>query len=258
MLAPRIIPVLLLHKNALYKTVNFDIDKYIGDPLNAVRIFNEKEVDEIFLIDIDATTNKKEPNFHLIEQISYECRMPLCYAGGIKNADQIEKLVSLGVEKVGISSEALNNNELISQAIDRVGSQSIVVILDVKKISNREDYEIFTHNGKKKFQEGFTDTLIRINNLNVGEIVINSIDQDGLMRGYDLKLAKKASNIIDLPITFLGGAKDLNDMKILFNTAGIVGAAAGSMFVFLGKYKAVMINYPSINEKKELIESINW
>jgi len=253
MLRPRIIPCLLLQDSSLVKTVNFSKPKYVGDPINAVRIFNEKEVDELFVIDIDATVKKREPDYELIRKLAVECRMPLCYGGGVKTVGQIQKIISLGVEKVAISSAAMLSLELITEAVARVGSQSIVVVMDIKKNSILGRYELFTHNGMRKTNLNPVEFAKQIEALGAGEIVINSIDHDGAMNGYDLELAQEIWESITLPMTILGGAGSLEDVAKLIQQFCIIGAAAGSLFVFKGKYRAVLINYPSRVEKDALI-----
>jgi imidazole glycerol-phosphate synthase subunit HisF len=253
MLHPRIIPNLLIHNNGLVKTVNFKNPKYVGDPLNAVKIFNEKSVDELIVTDIDATVKNQKPNFSLIEKIAMECRMPLCYGGGITNSEDAQKIFSLGVEKIAISSAAITDPSLITKIADSVGSQSVVLVLDVKKTFFGNKYEILTHNGKNKTGIDPIQFIKKINGLGVGEIVINSIDKDGLMKGYDLKIIEETRNITNLPMTFIGGAGDLDDLGKIIKKYKIIGAGAGSIFVFKGKYKAVLINYPNKEEKLELI-----
>jgi cyclase len=252
MLRPRIIPCLLVKNGGLVKTVQFDNPKYIGDPINAVRIFNEKEVDELILLDIDATSQNREPDYTLIKNIAAECRMPLCYGGGVKTKEQIEKIISLGVEKVAISSAAVQSPELISAASARVGNQSIVVVMDLKKTGLFRHQELFTHNGTKKTGLNPVEFAKKLQTLGAGEIVINSIDQDGMMKGYDIELVRSIRESVTLPLTVLGGAGSLKDIGELIREFGIIGAAAGSLFVFKGVYRAVLINYPGRSEKDSL------
>ncbi len=252
MLRPRVIPCLLVHDKGLVKTVQFKDPKYVGDPINAVRIFNEKESDELMVIDIDATRDNREPDYKMIEHLAAECRMPLCYGGGVKTAEQAQRIFSLGVEKIAISSAAIHTPELVSEMADRVGSQSVVVVVDVKK-KLLGGYEMYTHNGKKSTGKNPFEFVAKMEALGAGEIVVNSIDQDGVMKGYDLALIEKIRQSISLPLTVLGGAGSLQDIGNLINKYGIIGAAAGSLFVFKGVYKAVLINYPNWNEKDKLI-----
>lgn len=254
MLYPRIIPCLLVHKKGLVKTVKFKDSKYVGDPLNAVRIFNEKEVDELMVLDIDATTIGSEPDYKMIQNLAAECRMPLCYGGGIKTVEQAQHIFSLGVEKIVISSIAVEKPEIISQIAKRVGNQSVIVVLDVKKKFLSNKYEICTHNatiGTGIDPVGFAK---KCESLGAGEIVINSIDQDGTMKGYDQTIIDKIREAIHIPITVLGGAGTLEHIGEMISKHGIIGAAAGSLFVFKGKYRAVLINYPNQAEKEELIQ----
>lgn len=252
MLRPRIIPSLLIHDKGLVKTVKFKDHKYIGDPINAVKIFNEKEVDELAIFDIDATVLGNEPNYILIEKLANQCRMPLCYAGGVKTVKQAQRIFSLGVEKIALSSSIIQNPNLITEISEKVGSQSVVVVLDVKK-KLLGGYEIYTHNGKKSTGIDPLKFVEKIEKLGAGEIVINSIDNDGSMKGFDLKLIDLIRNKISLPLTVLGGAGSMNDFGEVISKHGIIGVAAGSHFVFKGKYRAVLINYPTASEKLNLI-----
>ena len=254
MLRPRITPCLLVHKSGLVKTVGFDTPKYVGDPINAVKIFNEKEADELIVLDIDATSNGVEPDYKMIAHLASECRMPLCYGGGIKTLEQANRIISLGVEKGALSSAVIDNPPLITQIADVIGRQSVVVVLDVKKKALfSKDYAVFTHNGRKNTHQSVFDLAAKVEKLGAGELVINSIDLDGAMSGYDLNLAEKIRNTVNIPITFLGGAGKLSDIEALIRCCGIIGAAAGSLFVFKGVYKAVLINYPTLAQRDQLI-----
>jgi cyclase len=252
MLRPRIIPCLLVKNKGLVKTLQFKDGKYVGDPINAVRIFNEKEADELMVIDIDATSSNNEPDYKMIENLASECRMPLCYGGGIKTLEQSQRIFSLGVEKIALSSAAIQNPSIVSEIASKVGSQSVVVVLDVKK-KMFGGYDLYIHNGKKNININPVDFAIKMEKEGAGEIVINSIDNDGVMKGYDLDLIDKVRNSISLPLTVLGGAGNLEDIGGLIQKYGIIGAGAGSLFVFKGKYKAVLINYPNWEEKDSLI-----
>ena len=261
MLYPRIIPCLLVHKKGLVKTTKFKEPKYVGDPINAVKIFNEKEVDEIIVVDIDASRQEKEPDYQLIENLAIECRMPLCYGGGIKNVEQAQRIFSLGVEKIAISSAAISNPSLITEMAERVGKQSVVVVLDVKKRLLGGKYEIYTHNGMRATGIDPIFFAKQAEELGAGEIVINSIDQDGMMKGYDHSLINKIREVISIPLTVLGGAGSLEDIGQIIQQHGIIGVAAGSLFVFKGKFRAVLINYPVPFEKKNLLTNYftkNW
>lgn len=259
MLRPRIIPCLLVHEHGLVKTVSFKNPKYVGDPINAVKIFNEKEADELVVLDIDASVNGVEPDYQLIANLAVECRMPLCYGGGIRTAEQAKRIISLGVEKVAISSAAVESPELITQIANEVGRQSVVVIIDVKKRMLSKEYDVYIHNGKKNTKISAFDMARRAEEMGAGEIVINSIDHDGQMNGYDLALAERIRAAVNIPITLLGGAGSLDDIAALVAKCGVVGASAGSLFVFKGAYKAVLINYPTIAQRDELVgKALGW
>jgi imidazole glycerol-phosphate synthase subunit HisF len=251
MLRPRIIPCLLIHNKGLVKTLKFNQNKYIGDPINAVRIFNEKEVDELIVLDIDATVEGRGPNFEIIKNLAIECRMPLCYGGGVSSVSDAIKIINLGAEKVALSSAVIENPQLVSDIAKAVGSQSVVVVLDVKK-KLFGGYEIYTKNGKKATGKDPISLAKQYEILGAGEIVINSIDNDGVMKGYDLTLCKKIRDATTLPLTFLGGAGKLEDLKDLIQSFNVIGAAAGSLFVFKGVYNAVLINYPTREDKNRL------
>lgn len=255
MLRSRIIPCLLVHNKGLVKTVKFSVEdgKYVGDPINAVKIFNEKHVDEIMVLDIDASVTNSEPDYEMIRNVATECRMPLCYGGGVKTVEQVKHIISLGAEKVAVSSAAIEDPEVLRKMSAAVGAQSVVLVLDVaKKGTFKKNYELLILNGKKKTGLKLADFLQRIKDIPYGEIVINNIDRDGMMNGYDQDLSDLVREQTDVPMTILGGAATLDDIKVLVNRYGIVGASAGSLFVFKGKYKAVLINYPMGEEKKRL------
>ena len=252
MLRSRIIPFLLIHKGGLYKTINFKQHKYIGDPLNAVRLFNEKEVDELVVVDIDASYKGNEPDYKLIKNLSMECRMPLCYGGGVKSVEQFDRIISLGVEKVAVSSAAIDDPDIIFKAASRVGSQSVVGVIDVKKSMFLGKHQVLTLNGLKKTNLEPAKWAAKLQNLGAGEIILNSIDQDGSMKGYDLDIIDEVYNAISIPLTVLGGAGSIMDIHSLLSKYGIIGAAAGSLFVFKGKFRAVLINYPNQEEKNKI------
>ncbi|MCE9659486.1 MAG: AglZ/HisF2 family acetamidino modification protein [Burkholderiales bacterium] len=254
MLRPRITPCLLIHEGGLVKTVGFKNPKYVGDPINAVKIFNEKEADELIVLDIDATVLGQEPNFRLIAQFAAESRMPLCYGGGVKTVAQAKRISGLGVEKVALSSAAIDDPRLITAIAEEIGRQSVVVVIDAKK-NLLGKYEVWTHNARKNTGRDPIEAAKQAAALGAGEIVINSVDRDGQMKGYDLALARRVRESVRLPMTALGGAGSLTDIGSLIGACGVVGAAAGSLFVFKGAYRAVLINYPSPAQKDELIRS---
>jgi imidazole glycerol-phosphate synthase subunit HisF len=243
MLRPRITPVLLIRDKGLVKTRQFDDDKYVGDPINAVKIFNEKQVDELTLLDIDATVHGVPPDYVQLKNIAIESRMPLCYGGGITSARQAADIIALGFEKVSVSAAALERPELIREMADQVGCQSVVVTVDVRREGLLGHHNIYTHNGKKRQKVKLLDFIANAEQLGAGEIVINSIDRDGMMQGYDLMLAKAVRAHVSTPLSFIGGAGSIAHLAELIAMVGTVGAAAGSLFVFKGTYRAVLISY---------------
>lgn len=252
MLKPRVIPCLLMKDNGLVKTKKFSNPKYVGDPLNAVKIFNELEVDELIVLDIDATSKKLCPNEKLISELAEECRMPLCYGGGVKTVEQIERLVALGVEKVAISSEVIKNPKLVYEASKKIGSQSIVVVLDVQYEGLIKKPRIKVLNGKVTVEKDLFLFIKQIEDLGAGEIIINCIDRDGMKNGYDIDLISKVRDTTKLILTLVGGASGYKDIENLVKSVKTVGCSAGSLFVFKGKFDAVLINYLDQHEKEKL------
>jgi cyclase len=244
---------LLIKDKGLVKTVKFTSPKYVGDPINAVKIFNEKEVDELMVLDIDASVQAREPDYDLIRNLAAECRMPLCYGGGVKTVAQAERIVSLGVEKVAISSAALEDVGIVAAIAAVVGSQSAVIVLDTRRNSANGTYEIWTHNGRRSTGKSLQRCALEAERAGAGEIVLNAIDNDGVMKGYDLDMVREIHDLVKVPITVMGGAGSLQDIGTLIRIFGIVGAAAGSLFVFKGAYRAVLINYPGRPEKDDLV-----
>lgn len=238
----RVIPILLLRNKGLVKTINFEKATYIGDPINAVRIFNEKEVDELVLCDIEAGKLGKEPNFDYIKSIVSESFMPVGYGGGIRNINHIKRLIDLGVEKVIINSAVLDN-KLIEEAASIFGNQSIVVSIDCKK-NLFGNYKVYIKGGKTPISIGPKDLAIQSVNSGAGEIYIQSIDREGTMSGYDIELTKMISSSVNVPVVASGGASSLEDIRDVILKGGASSAAAGSIFVFKGRHKAVLINYP--------------
>lgn len=253
MLRPRIIPCLLVHLGGLVKTVGFKEPKYVGDPINAVKIFNEKEADELIVLDIDATANNVEPDYKMIANLAAESRMPLCYGGGVRTPEQAKRIIGLGVEKVAISSAAVLDSSLISRIAEEIGRQSVVIVIDVKKKMFSKEYDVWINNGKQNTKLNALEFAVQAAKLGAGEIVVNAIEHDGKMKGYDITLATRLREVVNIPITILGGAGSLDDMQALFAKCGVVGAAAGSLFVFKGVYKAVLISYPNSQQKDALI-----
>ena len=255
MLLPRIIPCLLVRNKGLDKTVNFGNERYIGDPINAVRIFNEKEADELILLDIDASGESREPDYRMIERLARECRMPFCYGGGIRSVEQAKRILGLGVEKVSVSSKIVDDPNFVSELAACIGNQSVVTILDIRGNESTNSYEVWTINGRRRSGRDPFEFARQLEQLGAGEIVLNSIDRDGAMQGYDVELAKKMRSVVNVPLTFLGGAGSLQDIQQLIDAVGTVGAAAGSLFVYQGIYKAVLIRYPTGSEKDSIVGS---
>lgn len=247
MLRIRVIPSLLLLDQGLVKTFRFKDPQYIGDPINAVRIFNKKEVDELIFLDITASRESRKPNFDLIEDIAGECFMPFAYGGGIRDIDDIKTLFSIGAEKVVINSYALENPRFIRQAVEKYGSQSIISSIDVKKnLLGR--YEVCTQGGKIVTSYDPVKLALAVEDMGAGEIILTSIDRDGTMKGYDIELIKKVSSVLKIPVVASGGARGIEDFKDAVLNGGASAVTAGSLFVFQGIHRAVLINYPSPEE----------
>ena len=250
MLNRRIIPCLLLENEKLVKTIKFKTPKYIGDPINAVKIYNDKEVDEIIFLDITATIKNTKPPFKLISEIANECFMPFAYGGGINNVEDMKKIFSLGVEKIIINSNAIKNPNIIKEAMELFGSQSIIVSIDAKK-NWAGKYEVFSECGKKSTGLDPVEWSKKVEKLGAGEIFLTSIEKDGTMEGYDLDLIQKVANKVNIPVIACGGAGEIKDFSkaIKFGASAV---AAGSLFVYQGKNMGVLINFPT----KEQIKSI--
>jgi imidazole glycerol-phosphate synthase subunit HisF len=257
MLRPRIIPCLLIHEGGLVKTQGFKSPKYVGDPINAVKIFNEKEADELIVLDIDASVTGVEPNYALIAKLAAECRMPLCYGGGIRQVQQAARIIDLGVEKVAVSAAAVANPGLLTEISAAIGRQSVVAVMDVRRKTGlfAKGFEVCTHNAGRAHKLEPLALARQFQEAGAGEIVLNSIDRDGLMKGYELDLAQALREQLRVPLTVLGGAASLDDVGALIRRCGVVGAAAGSLFVFKGQYRAVLINYPTQAQKDALCQA---
>jgi len=237
----RIIPCLLLKGKALVKTVKFEKPRYIGDPLNAVKIFNDKGADELFFIDIEASKQKTKINFDLLSKIASQSFMPLGYAGGLNDITDMKKIFSIGFEKISLNSSVLNDPGIVTKASETFGSQSVLVSIDVKKDFFGR-YFVYNHVLKKNISLDPIDYSMKVQNLGAGEILLNSVDNDGVMKGYDLELIKKVASSLSIPVIALGGAGTSDDLKKAVD-AGASAAAAGSLFVFYGPNHAVLINY---------------
>ena len=247
---PRIIPTLLIDDRDLIKTVQFGKRTYLGDPVNAVKIFNRKGIDELSILDIGATKNNKEPDFELLKDIASEAFMPLSYGGGIKTIEQIHDLLAIGYEKVVINTGLIKNPRLVREAAKRFGSQSIVASIDAKRIGGL--YKCFIADGTEVIETTPVELANRAEELEAGEIIINSIDKDGMMNGYDIELVRSVVEAVRIPVVAIGGAGGISDLKDVLVNGHAHAAAGGSMFVFYGRLKAVLITAPS---EKELTEA---
>ena len=251
MLRTRVIPVLLLKGKGLVKGQQFKNHKYVGDPLNVVKIFNEKEVDELVFLDISATDENRGPDFDLIVDIASEAFMPFAYGGGVKTIGQVERLFSIGVEKVVINTAAFLDVKFVKESVKVAGSQSIVVSMDVKK-SLLGSYEVYVNNGKINTKLDPVTYAKQMQDLGVGELIVNSIDREGTGKGYDIKLLEIVFNAVGIPVIGLGGARCLQDLADAKNQTNVSGLAAGDLFIFYGKHKAVLITYPKYSELEKL------
>ena len=243
MFRPRVIPCLLLKDRGLVKTRAFKNPRYLGDPINIVRIFNDKEVDELILLDITATIEGRSPLFSYLAEVASECFMPLGYGGGIRSMDDVKTLLHLGIEKLAINSAAFEDPAFIRKAADYAGSQSIIASLDIKLTASGK-YEVFTHGGRMATGQDPIQCAQNMETLGAGELLINVVNNDGEMQGYDLELIRQISHAVDIPVVACGGAGNTNDLVAAIK-AGASAAAAGSMFVFHGPLRGVLINYPS-------------
>jgi imidazole glycerol-phosphate synthase subunit HisF len=249
----RIIPCLLLRNNGLVKTIKFRESVYIGDPINAVKIFNEKEVDELIFLDIDASKKDKEPSYDLIRNIASECFMPFAYGGGVASLEQIEKIIKSGAEKIIINTQAFLQKKFVREAVEKFGSSTIVVSMDIKK-GLFDNYSVYIKGGSRNTGRNPVEYAKEIEDSGAGELFINSIDRDGVMEGYDLDLISKVSSSVRIPVIACGGAGKPEDFRLAFLKGGASAVAAGSFFVFHGKRRAVLITYPSYTEISALFE----
>jgi cyclase len=233
---------LLVLEGGLVKTRRFREPKYVGDPINAVKIFNEKQVDELMMLDIGAW-KAKAPDYGLLEKVAVESRMPLCYGGGVATAEQAVRIINIGFEKVSLSSAAIASPALVSEVAAAIGGQSAVVTIDVARDASTGKHDVFVENGRRRVNRDLFDLCDSIVAAGAGEIVINSIDREGEMRGYDIDLARRLATRVPVPMTFVGGAGNMQHIRDLLSAVGIVGAGVGTMFVFKGPLRAVLITY---------------
>jgi cyclase len=248
MLSTRVIPALLLKGKGLVKTTRFRKPVYVGDPMNAVKVFNDKEVDELIFLDIIASKAGTEPDFSMIEAIASECFMPVCYGGGINKIEQIKRILGLGIEKVSLNHSILENPGIINKAASLVGSQSIVVSVDIASRRNGSKY-VYSHVNKKNLKIDPVKHIKTLEDQGAGELLLNSVNNDGMMTGYDTDFIKIITELVNIPVIACGGAGNLDHLKEVRKNTEVSGLAAGSMFVFHGKHKAVLLSYP---DQKEL------
>jgi cyclase len=251
----RVIPVLLLQKKALVKTIKFKNPKYIGDPINAIKIFNDKEVDELIILDIDASKECRKPDYKLISEVASECFMPLGYGGGISTINQAEHLFNIGIEKVIINSKAVSNPKLITELAKISGNQSVIVSIDIKKNWANKS-KLFSYLGNEIPNISIVEFVQQMESLGAGELIINSVDQDGMMNGLDIDLIKDVVDAVNIPVVGCGGAGNVYHLRDVFKSAKASAVAAGSMFVFHGPHQAVLINYPTQKELSAILHKI--
>lgn len=247
----RVIPCLLIRGNGLVKTRRFKEPVYVGDPVNAIRIFSEKEVDEIVLLDIDASREGREPNYELISEMAGEAFMPVAYGGGIRNLDQVRRLIRAGIEKVVINTAATESTDVIRAAADIFGNQAVVGAVDVKR-TLLGGYRVVAKSASVEAKVGLEEHVQSLVAAGAGEIFLNSVDRDGMMDGYDLQLIRSVTQSVDVPVIACGGAGTVEHLSQGVHEGGASAVAAGSMFVFHGKHRAVLINYPRPRELRGL------
>ena len=248
MMSIRVIPCLLLRNGGLVKSVKFKNATYVGDPINAVKIFNDKEVDELLFVDIEASRQKRGPNYELISRISREAFMPFGYGGGVRNLDEVKQLTRLGVEKVSLNACALDDPDFISRAADISGSQSVVAAIDVKKdLLGR--YRVFDYRKLKTTAHDPVEWAMSLEKKGAGEILLNSVDRDGTFSGYDIDITRRVAESVNIPVIALGGAGSISHFADAVHNGKASAVAAGSFFIFYGPHRAVLITYP---DKKEL------
>lgn len=253
MLKTRVIPCLLLKNAGLVKTVKFKNPKYVGDPINAVKIFNDKEVDELIFLDISAAQSGQGPSLKVVSEIASECFMPLAYGGGVRSLADMRTLFTIGVEKVSVNSAAVDNPRFIREASEVFGAQSIIVSIDVKK-NFRGCFEVYTQGGTKNSKIDPVDFARTMEEMGAGEILLNSIDRDGTMLGYDIDLIRKITSAVNIPVIACGGAGKIEHFSAAIERGNASAVAAGSLFVFHGRHRAVLITYPSQEELKTVLK----
>jgi len=253
MLRTRVMPCLLLRNRGLVKTTGFKNPRYVGDPINTVRIFNEKEVDELIFLDITATVERRKPQFDLLEDIASECFMPVAYGGGVRELADMQTLFGLGVEKIAINSFTAEDLTFLRRAADQFGSQSVIGSMDVKR-KRLGGYEVLTHGGRQRTRLDPVRYATQLATHGTGEILLTSIDRDGTMAGYDLELLRQVTNAVNIPVIACGGAGELADLGRAVHEGDAAAVAAGSLFVYQGKQRGVLINFPTKAELRLVLE----
>ncbi|MBQ5939637.1 AglZ/HisF2 family acetamidino modification protein [Massilia sp. AB1] len=251
MLNNRVIPTLLLQNGGLVKTRKFKNPKYVGDPVNAIRIFNEKEVDELIVLDIQASKQGREPDFALINEIAGECFMPLCYGGGVRTLDAAARIFDCGVEKICLQSAAMENPALITQIANRFGSQAVVLSVDIKRDWLRRTRLYNARTGANE-SRGWTEFMRIGVEAGAGEVMLNAVDNDGELGGYDIDSIRQACGLVEVPLIAAGGAGKLEDFKAAIE-AGASAVSAGALFVFHGPHRAVLITYPRYEDLEKIV-----
>ncbi len=251
MLRVRVIPCLLLRRNGLVKTVKFESAKYVGDPINTVRIYNEKEVDELFFLDITATPDKREPPYEMIREIATECFMPFAYGGGVKTFEQAARIYAIGAEKVCLNAAAVENPTLVSRIADRFGSQAVVASIDAKKDFFGR-YRVVTNGARTSTGRDVVEHAVQMEKMGAGELLLTSVDRDGTFEGYDSDLVRKVTRAVGIPVVACGGAGKLEHLLAPVRDGGASAVACGSLFVYQGKHRAVLTNYPTRQELTKL------
>ena len=248
-------PLLLLRRRGLVKTVRFKNAAYVGDPINTVRIFNEMEVDELVFLDITATPENKVPQFDLIEEIACECFMPFAYGGGLRTVEDIQRLFDLGAEKAILNTAAYRNPALVTEAARRFGSQSIIVSIDARRnLWGR--HQVYVNGGRENTKLDPAELALRMSQVGAGEILITSIDRDGTFSGYDVELTQRVAAAVSVPVIASGGAGTLQDFQTVVTKGQAAAVAAGSLFVYQGAHRAVLINYPPIEKLERLFKKL--
>ncbi|MBX3228105.1 MAG: AglZ/HisF2 family acetamidino modification protein [Labilithrix sp.] len=251
MLSVRVIPVLLLRRSGLVKTVRFRNAAYVGDPINIVRIFSEKEVDELILTEIRATKDGKRPDFELLEQIASEAFMPICYGGGVRSVDDATRILRLGMEKVSINTAALERPSLVQELATELGSQCVVASVDVQKDALGR-YQVFSHADRPVPETNPLRWIDRLIRLGAGEILLNAVDRDGTMEGFDLTLLRLVRGRFDVPVIACGGASDLGNMRAAVREGALSAVGVGARFIYEGPYRAVLVSYLTRSEIESL------